>query len=242
MSDLRLDLERERRTGVPEVVFGMGKTCDEILAASERLLVASGRLLVTRLAPESGAALAARFPAGSWDARGRTFLVAPSAPPAAADASASAADESANAADEIALVSAGTSDAAVVAEALATLRFLGRDALVVEDAGVAGLHRLLAAREAVAGARVRIVVAGMEGALPSVVAGLFGGPVIAVPTSVGYGAHLGGVTPLLAMLSSCAPGVAVVGIDNGFGAAVMADRILVAASARIDNRAAETPR
>ncbi len=227
MSDLNLDHDREARTGVPEVVFGPGKTTDEILSAAQRLLASSGRVLVTRLATADGEALSARIPSGSWDARGRTFLVPPAGVPTSAG--------------EIAIVSGGTSDAPIVAEARATLRFLGRDALVIEDAGVAGLHRLLAAREAVAGARVRIVVAGMEGALPSVVAGLFGGPVIGVPTSVGYGAHLGGVTPLLAMLSSCAPGVAVVGIDNGFGAAVFADRVLHAAVI-IDNSRTGAPR
>lgn len=228
LAGMRLDTSREIRTGIPEVVLAGGKSRAEILRAAVRIHADSGRVLVTRLAPEDAEELAGEIPNGTYDARSRTFLAAPAlaaAPPAAVAPPALAAPL-------VALISAGTSDGAVLGEAEATLRFLGRASLRVEDAGVAGIHRLLEAREEISSASVRIVFAGMEGALASVVCGLFGGPVIGVPTSVGYGTALGGLTALFSMLTSCAAGLAVVGIDNGFGAAVLADRILAARPAR----------
>lgn len=208
----RLDHDRSRRCGFPEFVFGAGKTAEQLLAIVRELHDADRPVLVTRLAPEDAASLAREFPAGHDDALARTFLLAP--PPAPRG--------------RVIVVTAGTLDLPVAREALATCAACGVGAELVTDVGVAGLHRLLAETDKLARADAVIVVAGMEGALPSVVGGLVPCPVIAVPTSVGYGAALGGLAALLAMLNSCANGIVVMNIDNGFGAACAAARIIYA--------------
>ncbi|GAA1329773.1 nickel pincer cofactor biosynthesis protein LarB [Pseudonocardia xinjiangensis] len=206
----RADTGRERRLGLPEVVYGPGKTSEQIIGVVRSLLAANtGPVLVTRLSDEVAAAVGAAVPGGQHDPAARLLVWRP-AP---------------RRAFRVVVVSAGTSDAPVAAEAAAVAGAVGLDVRELRDVGVAGIHRLLAEVEVLAGADAVICIAGMEGALPSVVGGLVGCPVIAVPTSVGYGATFEGVTPLLAMLSSCAPGLVVVNIDSGFGAAVAAHRM-----------------
>jgi hypothetical protein len=205
----RVDTHRALRTGDPEVVYGAGKTPSQIVEIVAALQ-ASGSArptLVTRAGPGALAALQARWPDATVESG--TVVVGSNPPPVG----------------RVAVISAGTSVAAVAAEAALTVEVFGSQATRICDVGVAGLHRVLAARDEFAGADCLIVVAGMEGALPSVVGGLTGLPLIAVPTSVGYGASFGGIAALLGMLNSCAPGVAVVNIDNGFGAGVIAARI-----------------
>ncbi|MEJ3654199.1 nickel pincer cofactor biosynthesis protein LarB [Actinomycetes bacterium KLBMP 9759] len=204
------DTDRERRLGFPEVVYGPGKTVEQIVGVVRSLLAANdGPVLVTRLDPDTAGAVAAEVPGGTYDATARLVVWRPAAQRAFA----------------VAVVSAGTSDAPVAAEAAAVASALGLVVREVRDVGVAGIHRLLARVDELRSADAVICIAGMEGALPSVVGGLVGCPVIAVPTSVGYGATFEGLTPLLAMLSSCAAGVVVVNIDSGFGAAVAAHRM-----------------
>jgi NCAIR mutase (PurE)-related protein len=208
----RLDTHRELRCGHPEVVYGAGKTAEELIAIAGELLEHHERLLVTRVAPEAAARLVEAFPRLAWDERARAAWAAP---------------EGGLPEEGLVLViSAGTSDGAVAAEAALTARLHGARVEELRDVGVAGLHRLLAEVERLQEADALIVVAGMEGALPSVVGGLVERPVVAVPTSVGYGASFGGLAALLGMLNSCAAGVAVVNIDNGFGAGCLAARIL----------------
>jgi len=207
-----IDHHRELRQGAPEVVYGAGKTPEQLKTIVERILAHGSNLLVTRLDAVAGGALHDAFPDTDYDPLGRTLsLVRGDAVPHAGT---------------VAVVCAGTSDLPVAREALTTARVLGYACEAVSDVGVAGLHRLLAKSEQLHRADVLIVVAGMEGALPSVIGGLVAVPIIAVPTSVGYGASFGGVAALLAMLNSCASGVTVVNIDNGFGAAFAAHRIL----------------
>jgi NCAIR mutase (PurE)-related protein len=207
-----VDHHRELRQGAPEVVYGAGKTLDQLKLIVDRILAHGSNLLVTRLEPEIGGTLHDAFPETDFDRLGRTLSLIR--------------DDAASREGTIAVVCAGTSDLSVAREALTTARVLGYHAEEINDVGVAGLHRLLSKSEKLHEADVLIVVAGMEGALPSVVGGLVSVPVIAVPTSVGYGASFGGVAALLAMLNSCASGVTVVNIDNGFGAAFAAHRIL----------------
>ncbi len=198
-----LDHQRALRTGFPEVVFGQGKTAAQIVAIVERLYARHGLVLVTRAEPAAQAALTAAFPRAEVWERARAVVVRRRA---------------GRATGRVVVMCAGTADLPVAEEALVTARTLGSRAELVADVGVAGLHRLLAHREKLRGARVLVVVAGLEGALASVVGGLTDRPVIAVPTSIGYGAHFRGLAPLLAMLNSCAAGVTVVNVDNGFGA------------------------
>ena len=209
----RIDQHRDLRNGFGEVVFGAGKTVDEVIAIARRMLDATGRVLVTRLDAASGEALTRAVPQVRYHARARVALHR---------------DRPATrlGAGPVVIVSAGTADLPVADEAALVAEFLGAEVDCVFDVGVAGLHRLLAERERLQAAAVVIAVAGMEGALPSVVGGLVAAPVVAVPTSVGYGTSFGGVTALLAMLNSCAAGVTVVTVDNGFGAAAAAVRIL----------------
>ncbi|MBI2213518.1 MAG: nickel pincer cofactor biosynthesis protein LarB [Acidobacteria bacterium] len=207
----KLDVHRHSRTGVPEVIYGKGKTLaqlDEVVeAAAERAM----RLLITRLDGDVAAELGRRHPMLRLDAAsGLAELGEPH--PAARG--------------RVAVVSAGASDLRVAEEAAGTLAHFGIETMRAYDCGVAGLHRLFAHGDEIASADVIIVVAGMDGALPSVVAGVFPRPVIAVPTSVGYGAAFEGLSALLTMMNSCAPGVTVVNIDNGFGAAVAARAML----------------
>jgi NCAIR mutase (PurE)-related protein len=197
---------------VPEVVFAPGKRDDDLRRIVERLVRRHGGALVTRLEPERAAALRRRFRGARYDRPGRVLSIPRRGAPRRTGA-------------PIVVVTAGTADVPVAAEAAATLEHLGWPVDRLYDVGVAGLHRLLEATGRIDAARVAIVVAGMEGALPTVVAGLTDRPVIAVPTSVGYGASFGGIAALLAMLNSCSGGVAVVNIDNGFGAACFAHRV-----------------
>jgi hypothetical protein len=209
----RLDLDRERRQGVPEVVYGPGKTPVQISAIVRGLLRHNtGPVLVTRLEPDVADTVrgdVADLGPAVYDPEARLLAWRPA--PASEFV--------------VTVVTAGTADRPVAAEARAVAAAVGLDARVVHDVGVAGIHRILAVRDSLAKAQAIIVVAGMEGALASVVGGLVGCPVIAVPTSVGYGASLDGVTALLAMHASCAAGLTVVNIDSGFGAAMAAYRI-----------------
>jgi NCAIR mutase (PurE)-related protein len=196
-----LDVDRPRRQGYPEVVYGAGKTPEQLVGIVERLAREKAPVLVTRVAPEGAEALVAAFPKGEHHPLARAFVVRRKVPRAG----------------RVAVITAGTSDLPVAEEAALTAELLGCAVVRVVDVGVAGIHRLLRRREEIAGCDVAVVCAGMEGALPTAVGGLVGIPVVAVPTSIGYGASLGGVAALLGMLNSCAPNVAVVNIDNGFG-------------------------
>jgi pyridinium-3,5-biscarboxylic acid mononucleotide synthase len=210
----RIDHHRALRQGHPEVVFCEGKTPEQVVAICERLAAMSGGFLGTRCGEAHAAAVLLAFPDAVWSPVARTVHLLPAgtseAPPDAGT---------------ILVVSAGTSDLPVAEEAAVVAEVFGHRVERLVDVGVAGIHRLLASSERLRQADVVIVVAGMEGALPSVVGGLVSVPVIAVPTSVGYGASFGGLAALLGMLNSCAAGVTVVNIDNGFGAAAAASRI-----------------
>ena len=208
----RVDNERGVRTGVSEVIYGAGKTAEQIAGIVAAMREAGqGRILITRLDAEKADALATQGCAFTYHAAAQAGMVGELPEP--------------DGNGEILIVTAGTSDVPVAEEAALTARFLGNRVNCLHDAGVAGIHRLLERGEDIARAQVIIAIAGMEGALPSVVGGLASCPVIAVPTSVGYGANLGGLTTLLAMVNSCASGVSVVNIDNGFGAAYQASLI-----------------
>lgn len=209
----RVDHHRALRQGFPEVVFGQGKTPGQIAAIGERIAARGDGFLATRVADEAHDVLRAALPQIQINAMGRTAWL-PAASPVPR-----------NARGTVLIVTAGTSDLPVAEEAAVTAAAFGNPVARLTDVGVAGIHRVLSARDTLAGAAVVVVVAGMEGALPSVVGGLVSVPVIAVPTSVGYGASFGGLSALLGMLNSCASGVTVVNIDNGFGAAVAASRI-----------------
>ena len=208
----KIDHHRALRRGFPEVIYGGGKTADQIIAIVDRIVAHHQSVLVTRTTREVHSLLSARQPEARFHELARCITVAVR-PPVVLDG-------------RVAIVSAGTSDLPVAAEAALTAEFHGAVVDRVHDVGVAGLHRLLAQGPTLRDAHVVIVVAGMEGALPSVVGGLVDAPVIAVPTSVGYGASFQGLAALLAMLNSCASGVAVVNIDNGFGAGYLASAIL----------------
>jgi NCAIR mutase (PurE)-related protein len=196
---------------MPEVIFAAGKTTAQVATIFERMAKAGGNVLATRASREAFEAVAAVEPAAIYHeaARAITLAQAPTAPGTGT----------------VAVVCAGTSDLPVAEEAAVTARLMGNTVEVIADVGVAGIHRLLAQKQSLQTARVLIVCAGMEGALPTVVAGLVNAPVLAVPTSIGYGASFGGVAALLGMLNTCAPNVSVVNIDNGFGAACIASLI-----------------
>ena len=211
------DLHRGLRTGDPEVVYGAGKTPEQVVTLLERLSSATDRaVLATRLSDESMERVRRELPAAVLEPTARCAYLG----------------DLPETRGRVVVVAAGTSDAPVAAEAALTARVCGAESDLVMDVGVAGLHRLLANRAALEDADCLVVVAGMEGALPSVVGGLVGVPMVAVPTSVGYGASFGGVAALLAMLNSCAPGVTVVNIDNGFGAGIFAARVARRAAPR----------
>jgi pyridinium-3,5-biscarboxylic acid mononucleotide synthase len=207
----RLDIDRAERTGDPEVVFGAGKSARQVVAALRALREAHpGRaILATRLSAAALRSCKAQLPDAAVDTVGRIAVVGQGPPPRGS----------------VAVVAAGTSDLPVVQECAATIRVFGAEPDVIADVGVAGLHRLLAQTGRIAAADAVVAVAGMEAALPSVLGGLTGLPLIAVPTSVGYGWNLDGLTAWLATLNSCAPGVVTVNVDNGFGAGVAAARI-----------------
>jgi NCAIR mutase (PurE)-related protein len=206
----RLDTDRERRTGMAEVIFGPGKTGPQLEALVERSLAIHHKVLVTRLEAERAEPLVERFDGLRHHAAGRVLETRPERQPWCAP---------------VAVVSAGTSDLPVADEAAVVLEHLGHPVDRITDIGVAGIHRVFSVLNRLRQARALVVVAGMEGALPSVIAGLVDRPVVAVPTSVGYGASFGGVAALLGMLNSCAAGIGVVNIDNGFGAATLVHRI-----------------
>lgn len=207
----KVDTQRAVRKGFPEVVFGSGKTPEQVVAIAGELLAAGQRVLVTRVGDEHAEALAGEFEHAVHHADARCVAIE-KAPLS-------------KRAGFVAVLSAGTSDQPVAEEAAVTADFMGNRVERIYDVGVAGLHRVLTQMETLQRANVLVVAAGMEGALPSVVAGLVDRPVIAVPTSVGYGASFGGVAALLGMLNSCGSGVTVVNIDNGFGAGYAASQI-----------------
>ena len=207
-----VDHHRALRQGVPEVIFGEGKTTEQILGIAKAIVDHGATCLITRISPDKAQAVVAEFPEARYVPLARTLTIARTPIPRRGSG-------------PVAVVAAGTSDLPVAEEACETLAALGREVIRLYDVGVSGLHRLLLRREELTQAVVLIVVAGMEGALPSVIGGMTDKPVIGVPTSVGYGTALGGFTPLAAMLTSCASGVTVVNIDNGFGAAFAAARI-----------------
>ena len=206
-----LDTDRARRTGAAEVIYGQHKTPEQIADLVSALAASGQNALVTRASPEAFASVRSREPAARFHDLAAAITLT-CAEPGAPDT-------------PIAVITAGTSDLPVAEEAAVTAEFYGNRVSRTNDVGISGIHRLLARLDGMREARVLIVVAGMEGALPSVVAGLVDKPVIAVPTSVGYGAAFGGVTALLGMLSSCASGLSVVNIDNGFGAGYLANMI-----------------
>jgi NCAIR mutase (PurE)-related protein len=209
----RLDTHRELRTGLPEVIYCPGKTTEQIREIARAMLAhPGGALLATRADAAAFEAVRDLSESIRYDETGRVIVLraAPEEAPLG----------------NVTVVCAGTSDLPVAQEAITVAESIGAKCARITDVGVAGLHRTLAVQDELRAADVLIVVAGMEGALPSVVAGLVSAPVIAVPTSVGYGSSFGGLAALLAMLNSCAPGIAVTNIDNGFGAAVLASRIL----------------
>jgi len=205
----KVDTSRLYRTGFPEVVFCKNKTDEEIIDISRELLSKNGFALLTKVSRGQHETLAPHFPDARFNERAGIVVIG----------------EGMAARGLVSVISGGTSDIPVAEEAAITAEVFGCNVNRVFDAGVAGLHRLLSYRDKIAESNVIVAVAGMEGALPSVVGGLFGIPVIGVPTSVGYGAGFGGLAPLLAMLNSCAPGVCVLNIDNGFGAGYLASLI-----------------
>ncbi|MBI5682299.1 MAG: nickel pincer cofactor biosynthesis protein LarB [Deltaproteobacteria bacterium] len=207
-----IDSHRSLRQGFPEVIFGEGKTAKQIIGIAERLYEKKENILITRVSVDKAKVLKKRFPKFVYNDVARTVVI-------------KSHPIKINGIGKILVVSAGTSDIPVAEEARVTAEIMGNDVETLYDVGVAGIHRLLHKKEKLFKANVLLVVAGMEGALPSVVAGIVSKPVIAVPTSVGYGANLGGIATLLAMLNSCASGVTVVNIDNGFGAGYAASLI-----------------
>ena len=207
----RVDIHRATRQGFPEVILGLGKTPAQIAAIAEKLVARGQALLVTRADAAVFEAVRAKVPGAAYHETARAVTLTQGHVP--------------DGKGTIMVACAGTSDLPIAEEAVVTLELMGNRVDRLYDVGVAGLHRLLSEQPRLQAARVIVVVAGMEGALPSVVAGLVGVPVIAVPTSIGYGASFGGVAALLGMLNSCANGVSVVNIDNGFGAACMASLI-----------------
>jgi NCAIR mutase (PurE)-related protein len=211
----RLDMHRSLRQGLPEVVFCQSKTTEQVLGILERLWQGHDRVLATRMSAEMAVAVQSRFPQAQYDSTSRLLTLARTELPPLPDDT-----------PYVLVLSAGTADLPVAEEAAQTIEFLGGRVERAYDVGVAGLHRLLDQQELLSKAAVVISVAGMEGALTSVVGGLVSCPVVGVPTSVGYGASFNGLAALLTMLNSCALGVAVVNIDNGFGAGVYAHLIL----------------
>jgi NCAIR mutase (PurE)-related protein len=208
----KVDHHRALRTGLPEVIFAAGKTDRQVVEIFERMAAQGGNVLATRIAPSAAHGVCALIPKAVHHETARAVSLRQ--------------QETNVASEPIPILCAGTSDLPVAEEAAITAELLGYTVKRIYDVGVAGLHRLLAHHATLVEARVIVACAGMEGALPSVVAGLVRAPVIAVPTSVGYGAAFGGVAALLGMLNSCSPNVAVVNIDNGFGAACLANAML----------------
>lgn len=226
MGFAKVDHHRGIRCGFPEVVYCEGKTTEQVVAIIERRMASGGNVLATRAAPEVASAVQRKFRKARYNEIARIISLYQQPAEPLRD-------------NFVAVVAAGTSDMPVAEEARETCEIMGQPTRHFYDVGVAGIHRLLAHAEDLQSAVAVIVCAGMEGALPSVVGGLVAAPVIAVPTSVGYGAHLGGLAPLLTMLNTCASGVAVVNIDNGFGAGYMASLIGRAAAGQHPQPAAQ---
>lgn len=223
MGEVTLDLDRARRCGYPEVIYAEGKSVETIIATLRQLASAGQPALSTRVDAEKGKVLAETFPTGIYNSLGRTFRLS----------LANAAKTESTASDaRVVLITAGTSDLPVAEEARETLAWMNIEPTIIKDVGVAGPHRLREQLDKLANADVVIVVAGMEGALPIVVGGYVDCPVVAVPTSVGYGASLGGFAALLGMLNSCASNVTVVNIDAGFKGAYVAGMIAQRAARR----------
>lgn len=216
-----VDLERLRRLGAPEVIYGAGKTPSQIVAIARRLRADRQPVLVTRIDEKKARQLKRQMPAGKYHSHARTFTVTASRP------------NPRQRGLRVGICAAGTSDYPVAEEAFVTLEFLGHRPVRFYDIGVAGLHRTLRRLPEIRQQDALVVVAGMEAALPSVLGGLVARPMVAVPTSVGYGAHLQGLTAFLGMLNSCAPGITVVNIDNGFGAAYAIHRLSLISSANV---------
>jgi NCAIR mutase (PurE)-related protein len=212
IGEAMIDHHRTLRRGFPEVIFGPGKDAEQIIKIMERMVEAQDTILVTRIEEEKALIVLRRFPQASHNQRARTITLRFGEAVAAGKGT-------------ILVIAAGTSDIPIAEEAAVTADIMGNKVQTLYDVGVSGVHRLLNHQERLMEASVLIVVAGMEGALPSVVGGLVARPVIAVPTSIGYGTSFGGLAPLLAMLNSCASNVAVVNIDNGFGAGYIASLI-----------------
>lgn len=206
----KIDTDRERRTGQPEVIFCEQKTTEQVLVVIQRMIEENQNILCTRVSVEMAEKIQQKFPQAIYNSVGRTLRIM--------------LHEHELSKTYIAIVSAGTSDSSVMEEACETSIFMGNRVEKIEDVGIAGIHRLFDKLEIIRQARVVIVIAGMEGALASVIAGLIDKPIIAVPTSVGYGANLNGIATLLSMINSCTT-LSVVNIDNGFGAASQASRI-----------------
>jgi NCAIR mutase (PurE)-related protein len=211
IGEAMIDHHRPLRKGFPEVIFGEGKDTEQVIKIMERMVEAHENILVTRIEEEKAMAVLQQFPQAAYHRRAKAITLR--------------AGEIEAGRGTILVISAGTSDIPVAEEAAVTAQIMGNEVETLYDVGVSGIHRLLNYHEKLFEASVLIVVAGMEGALPSVVGGLVARPVIAVPTSVGYGTSFGGLAPLLAMLNSCASNVAVVNIDNGFGAGYIASLI-----------------
>lgn len=207
----QLDLQREKRTGVPEVIYGEGKTAEQLLAIFEKLYHNGNIVLATRVSTEKAEYLIKQIPEAKYDSCGRTLLAGKSLEPIYPG--------------YVCVVCAGTSDLPVAMESYTTVTALGSRCELISDVGVAGLHRLIDKIDLIRQANVIIVIAGMEGALPSVIGGLVSKPIIAVPTSIGYGTSFNGISALLGMLNSCASGISVVNIDNGYGAGYQAGLI-----------------
>ena len=218
----KLDHHRDLRKGFPEVVLGEGKTPAQVVEIAEKLAARAGRLLVTRVGPEVYEQVRRRLPEAAYNELARAIVLR-RRPPA----------QAAPGAPGVLVVTAGTGDLPVAEEAALTAELMDAEVKRLNDVGVAGVHRVLDNLETLREARVLVVAAGMEGALPSLIGGLVAAPVIAVPTSVGYGASFQGLAALLGMLNSCAPGVAVVNIDNGFGAGYLAATIVRQADERL---------
>ena len=212
----KVDHHREIRQGFPEVVFGQGKTPEQISAICNSILKRSGKFVVTRASQEAYDVVIQSVPEANYDADARVITAT--------------SKENDTKVPGVTVICAGTSDLPVATEAALTAEIMGCDVNRIHDVGVAGIHRLFDQLEALQTAKAIVAVAGMEGALPSVIGGLVSAPIIAVPTSIGYGASFGGIAALLSMLNSCAPGISVVNIDNGFGAGYIAANIVLSAT------------
>lgn len=202
----KIDLHREKRKGFPEVVFSEGKTEKQILSITARIYKSNKKVLLTKVSSKLSKALKSKYSKGKYHKDARIFYVG----------------KKTKQSGLICVLTGGTADIPIAEEAAVTAEIMGSKVKRIYDVGVAGIHRILSFRKEIEKARVLIAVAGMDGVLASVAGGLFAKPIIAVPTSIGYGLSLKGITPLLTMLNSCAPGVAVVNIDNGFGAGYIA--------------------